>query len=819
MLRRFFVILLAISMLSIIPMTPQGTLAERDGTVGPWTEPVRVDDGPKSGREIESIGLALASDGTIHAGWLEDRAEGTDCFVATSPNMGDAWYEDIRVDPYPNQPRTQPTTCDIVVDPDDHLYAAYAQWQVLQGWWRVRWARSDDGGDSFRDPTDVFQVVDNTLAQEHPAMAITKAGSLNIIYLERAQNSTKLFIVRSDDGLNPLPPRAVESDMPTDQSHVQGDIAIGPDGTVYVAYGYRAPKEAGIKVARKAPTDGTFSITKVFSLTEDNPRSLRPTIAVSNNDVVEIVFNPLKADGHVLHIRSDDGGDNYEFAKEVWPAIKAGNSQSNPDLAFDELGRVHVVWTQGGNDPRRVLHSFSHDGISFTGPSEVGGSWNESLGIRGWEDDGTVMTFDDGGVAVAYSANLNSSVGVYFVRMDNEPPIVEITQPSDGAAVRSDVFVQGTAADQGGTTGLAGIFVQVADEEPVRQPGTTSWEYNFDSTQYPDGPITIKAWASDGFVLGPEDSIVVDVDNNKPPVLNLAKPENSTSYIGSVPVDGTAYDAEGFGENHTVQWRVGLEDEWSEGWGFTLQSDNILDFAFDLNMSGEKSGASQVYVRVSDGDKFTEPSYRSFTLNNLPDLAISTSSIDMDVLEPEHGEVITVALKVTNMGVVHSGPYDVSFENYNKPIDFKTGSNLSAGESENLVFIWDAKGGTNKLRFIVDPRFRIEELSKNNNEAELVVEVPKPPEDDGGLATSVWAVIALIIVAAVGGVIFLIVKFYVPRGPVEPEGEEVVIYEGSGGMYDEASGPYSGPTEIPQGPDDGGAGPPEQMEQYQTPPP
>ncbi|GAH38797.1 unnamed protein product, partial [marine sediment metagenome] len=35
-LHRFLVILIAISMLSIMPMTPQGTLAERNGTGGPW---------------------------------------------------------------------------------------------------------------------------------------------------------------------------------------------------------------------------------------------------------------------------------------------------------------------------------------------------------------------------------------------------------------------------------------------------------------------------------------------------------------------------------------------------------------------------------------------------------------------------------------------------------------------------------------------------------------------------------------------------------------------------------------------------------------
>ncbi len=801
-LHRFCVVLLALSMLSVLPMAPSAVMAEETPS-GPWTEPVRVDGGPKAARAIESVRLIMDGEGTLHSGWLEDRADGTDCFVTSSNDKGDTWAPDVRVDPIANQQRNQPTTCDIVVDTDDHLYAAYTQWLVLQGWWRVRWARSDDGGETFRDPSDAFPVVDNTLAQEHSAMAITPLGSLNILYIERTPTTSKLFIVRSDDGLNPLPPRAVESGMPEDQSHVQGDIAIGSDGTVYIAYGYRAPREAGIKVARRAPADSSFTITKVYTVTEDAPRSLRPRLAVSEDDVVEVVFDPLD-DDFILHIRSDDGGDTFGPPKKVWSSLGPGDVQTNPELAFDPLGRVHMVWTQGGTDPKRVYHSLSHDGTSFTAPTEVAGSWNESLGPRAWEDDGVVLPLDDGSVAVAFSANINSSVGVYFARMDNKAPVVEITAPPDGSLVRGEsVQVQGKAADPAGTTGLQSIFVKVGDNDPARLPGATAWEYRFNSMHFPDGPLNITAWATDGFVTGPEDSIIVDVDNNNPPRLNVARPENGTEYIGTVPVVGTAYDEEGFDENLSLEWRLRDEDGWSFGSGLVLQDDNNLDFDFQLDLSDERSGQSQIQVRVSDGDKYSDVSHRMFTLKNLPDLKVTSSDIYLDVLKPEHKEEVTVILNVTNIGVVASGSYDVEFTNYNKPIDFRTGTNLSAGESENLVFTWEAVGGTNKLRFNVDPRFKIEELTKDNNLAELVVEVPMPEDEDGGLSTLTWGIIMVVVVIIVA-VLFLVVKYVIPkRGPVTPEGPEQIVYE-EGGLYSESSGPYAHGTDAPQVGEEGG---------------
>ena len=105
--------------------------------------------------------------------------------------------------------------------------------------------------------------------------------------------------------------------MPDNETHVQGDIVLDGDNNVYIAFGYRAPGEAGIKLARAQAGSGTFTVSKVWSIVEAEPRSLRPLIQVEG-DVVEIVFDPLEAEGRFYHVRSEDGGETFSTASMVW---------------------------------------------------------------------------------------------------------------------------------------------------------------------------------------------------------------------------------------------------------------------------------------------------------------------------------------------------------------------------------------------------------------------------------------------------------------------------------------------------------------------
>jgi hypothetical protein len=784
-------IFVSMMLLSALPLAVFPTVAGEDAPAGPWSMPVRMDDGKHSSRTIGSLGLVQSTDGTLSAAWLDQRFNGTDCMVTASPDGGVEWQRDIRIDPFENQVRQLPTTCDIESDDEGRVYVTYTQWILQQGWWRVRFARSDDGGTTFRDPSDAFFVVDDAMAQEHPEMAISSHGTLNIIYLERTPSSSKIFLVRSDDGLNPLPPRTIEPGMPDNETHVQGDIAMDGDDTVYIAYGYRAPGEAGIKLAKRPAGSGTFTVTKVYTVEEDTPRSLRPQIAVSG-DTVEILFDPLEGEGRIYHMRSEDKGATFLTPSKVWTAGDPGDQQTNPDMAFDVLGRLHMAWAQGKDGDTRVYHSMSFDGVSFTAPTPMIGSWNESdLGPRLWEDTPSILPLPDGSVAAAFSASLNRTIGVWFTQMVNQPPVAEITSPDDGAEVRETVYIQGTAQDFGGTTGLEWVYVQVGDGTPKRLAGTTEWEHTFDSIEFPDGLLNISVWATDGFVQGQVATVTVDVDNNKAPTFNLVKPVDEGAYIGKVPVIGTAEDVEGFGESAKVQWRM-MDDVsgWVDDETWVLLTDTILDIDFELDLSELPLGSYGIVVRVSDGDKFSQEETRTFDMENLPDLVVRQDWIDAGTGELEHEQMVTITVTVKNEGAGTSGAYELEMWRFNKFVGRTAGSNLSAGESENLIFVWPAVKGDNTLRFVVDPAFLIEELDKTNNEAEIQVSVKEPPEDkDEGTDWIVWISIIIAVVVLVGGGAIAYLKFWSTK---PPEGEVVVetVYEG--GIYSEGAEQYSG---------------------------
>jgi hypothetical protein len=780
--------MILLSGLSMVLLTPA---AAEDGPTGPWSLPTKVDDSKHVGMSLTSVQMVQAPDGTFLATWMDERHNGTDTQISSSADGGQTWSVDMRVDPFENQARSIPTTCDIEVDGNGLVYVTYTQWMLQQGWWRVRFARSDDGGASFRAPSDVFFIVDDTIAQEHPASAVSTHGSLNILYLERTQTSSKLFLVRSDDGLNPLPPRVIEPGMADSETHVQGDIAMNEDNDILIAYGYREPGEAGIKLARMEAGSGTFKISKVYTVSEDSPRSLRPRIAVFG-DVIEIVFDPLTTDGRILHIRSKDGGDTFYRAAKVWAGGGANEVQINPALAFDSLGRVHMAWAQGQVGMTKVRHSLSHDGVTFTAPTPLTGGWNESeMGPRLWEDYPSIVPLADGSVAATFSASLNRSIGVYFTRMDNLPPMVEITSPAEGAEVRNTVYIQGAAADLGGTTGLEAVFVQVGDGTPKRLPGTTEWEHSFDSTVFPDGDLNITVWASDGFIEGEIDSIIVDVDNNKAPTINVAKPVNGTAYEGFVPVVGTADDIEGFGDGTMVQWKYPEDVQWTDSMGWELQTDNILDFDFLLDLSALSTGPVSIEVRVSDGDKVSSVEERSFEMENKPDLVIEDSWINVDMDLPEHRDVVTISVTIKNLGAGYSGNYDVEFRRFNNYEGMTTGRNLSVGETDTLVFVWEAVKGDNTLRFIVDPQFRVDELDKTNNEAQTQVTVKAPPAQDDEETDWTMLIAIIVVVAVVGlGGALMALKYWA-TAPALEEPEVQMVYEG-GGMYSETSAEYAG---------------------------
>ena len=121
----------------------------------------------------------------------------------------------------------------------------------------------------------------------------------------------------------------------------------------------------------------------------------------------------------------------------------------------------------------------------------------------------------------------------------NIPPTVEITYPEEGQTVSGTITITGTAEDSDGTVKYVEVKIDYDTWETAT--GTTSWTYQWNTTQHPDGTHTIYARSYDGENYSNEDTVIVNVYNgidNIPPTMKIETPHFGFIYF---TVRGTPY--------------------------------------------------------------------------------------------------------------------------------------------------------------------------------------------------------------------------------------------------------------------------------------
>jgi hypothetical protein len=128
-----------------------------------------------------------------------------------------------------------------------------------------------------------------------------------------------------------------------------------------------------------------------------------------------------------------------------------------------------------------------------------------------WSRTGGVSTPSGGTTTISGDGSLTAN----FV--DNEPPTVSITYPSDGNTVSGTVVVTASASDNVGVTKVEFYLDNVIQKSDSTSPYTWSW----DTATATDGSHTLKVIAYDAENNQQTDQITVNVDNG-PPVLEFS---------------------------------------------------------------------------------------------------------------------------------------------------------------------------------------------------------------------------------------------------------------------------------------------------------
>lgn len=259
----------------------------------------------------------------------------------------------------------------------------------------IFFARSDDGGRSFSPPVNLSRSKGGDGKGRinrnvwHNGSFDLVAGPGGVIHAAWTEYDGALWHSRSADGGRTFaPPQPVAGDGRRPAR--APSLALGPDGTVYLAW--TVGEDPGADIHLSVSTDHGASFAAPRAVAPSRGYSDAPKLAVDGAGVLHLAYaespgGPFGS-AHVRHARSSDGGRTFEPPRDISASMPAGTiGGSYPSLALGGAGHVIVTWElarAARQLPRGLAIVVSRDGgDSFTPPQVVPDSVDPQGGFNG----------------------------------------------------------------------------------------------------------------------------------------------------------------------------------------------------------------------------------------------------------------------------------------------------------------------------------------------------------------------------------------------------------------------------------------------------
>jgi hypothetical protein len=326
----------------------------------------------------------------------------------------------------------------------------------------------------------------------------------------------------------------------------------------------------------------------------------------------------------------------YSISNVTFTAAPTIVSLASPANGTTISGTVSIAGLSAGTGWDNVT-------VSSVAVSVDGGAYAVAAGTGSWTFSLNTLTLTNGPhtlQAAAWDSSGSRAISPLVNVTVNNPPVVAISSPTNGAVLSGVVTVISAASS---TTGVAKVDLYV-DGGPVATDSAAPYRFRFDTTAQADGPHTLAAWAYDASGSSAVARVQVVVDNT-PPTAAIITPSAGATISGQTVFEASAYD------NYKVDHVVFQLD------GVFKSIKTVPPYLYVLDTSALNDGTHAVSAWVYDKAGSSATAQVNVTVNNKSVAAPFNGNLDYlvcDIKRPLAG-LQGVPISTANYQAIISG--------------------------------------------------------------------------------------------------------------------------------------------------------------------
>ncbi|MEW5766299.1 MAG: Ig-like domain-containing protein [bacterium] len=301
---------------------------------------------------------------------------------------------------------------------------------------------------------------------------------------------------------------------------------------------------------------------------------------LAHEDVSNAVFSVDNPSAPVVTLTYPNGGEKLRGTEIRWQASDEDGQALSIDISYSSNGGASWIFIGQGE---------ANDGVK---------AWDTTAVLDGNNYLVKVKATDTTGLS-----GEDTSDAVFMI--DNLPctPVVAVTWPGQGQTVSDTLTITWNASDTDGDA--LKITLEYSHDggatwHTIAENELNDSAYDWDTTDLPDGEYLIRVTADDQDALsgtGSATSAAFNIDNPKPPVIDITAPHPGDVWSGLRDITWTASDP----DNDTLSITIEFSPEGGLTWQ-TIAAGEVNDGTYNLNFSPFADGLNNlIRITATDG--------------------------------------------------------------------------------------------------------------------------------------------------------------------------------------------------------------------------